>query len=42
MTVNKPGCVLPEEYLYWLAYDCDYLSSHMGSVDPDGPPSVAV
>lgn len=34
MTVNKRS-VSAEEYLYWLAYDCDYLSSHMGSVDFD-------
>lgn len=24
-----------EEYLYWLAYDCEYLSSYMGSIDWD-------
>ena len=34
MTVNKRS-VSAEEYLYWLAYDCDYLSSYMGSVDFD-------
>lgn len=34
MTVNKQP-VSAEEYLYWLAYDCDYLSSYMGSVDFD-------
>ena len=34
MTVNKQS-VSAEEYLYWLAYDCDYLTSYMGSVDFD-------
>lgn len=34
MTVNRQN-VSAEEYLYWLAYDCDYLSSYMGSVDFD-------
>ena len=29
MTVNMQP-VTAEEYLYWLAYDCDYLSSYMG------------
>ena len=29
MTVNKQP-VTAEEFLYWLAYDCDYLSSYMG------------
>ena len=28
MTVNKRP-VSAEEYLYWLAYDCDYLSSYL-------------
>lgn len=32
MTVNMRQ-VPAEEYLYWLAYDCDYLTSYMGSVD---------
>ena len=32
MTVNKQA-VSAEEYLYWLAYDCDYLTSYVGSVD---------
>lgn len=32
MTVNKQP-VSAEEYLYWLAYDCDYLTSYVGSVD---------
>lgn len=34
MTVNMQP-VTAEEYLYWLAYDCDYLSSYMGTVDFD-------
>ncbi len=34
MTVNKRP-VSAEEYLYWLAYDCDYLSSYLGTVDFD-------
>ena len=34
MTVNKQA-VSAEEYLYWLAYDCDYLTSYVGSVDFD-------
>ena len=25
--------VSAEEYLYWLAYDCEYLSSNMGKID---------
>lgn len=32
MTVNMRE-VPAEEYFYWLAYDCDYLTSYMGSVD---------
>ncbi len=24
-----------EEYLYWLAYDCEYLTSYMGEIDWD-------
>ena len=27
--------VSAEEYLYWLAYDCEYLSANMGTVDWD-------
>lgn len=35
MTVNKQP-VSAEEFLYWLAYDCDYLASYMGgTVDFD-------
>lgn len=35
MTVNKQS-VTAEEFLYWLAYDCDYLASYMGgNVDFD-------
>lgn len=32
MTVNMRE-VPAEEYFYWLAYDCDYLTSYMGTVD---------
>lgn len=32
LTVNNYP-VTAEEYLYWLAYDCDYLTSNMGEVD---------
>lgn len=34
LTVNNYP-VSAEEYLYWLAYDCDYLSSTMGQIDFD-------
>lgn len=41
MTVNMQP-VTAEEYLYWLAYDCDYLSSYMGTVDFDAAVSESM
>lgn len=32
MTINKEK-IPAEEYLYWLAYDCEYLSAYAGSLD---------
>lgn len=32
MTVNGEK-ISAEEYLYWLAYDCEYLSAYAGSLD---------
>lgn len=32
MTINKEK-ISAEEYLYWLTYDCEYLSAYAGSLD---------
>lgn len=32
MTINGEK-ICAEEYLYWLAYDCEYLSAYAGSLD---------